>query len=186
NSSYLYCMFSIYVIIWIDYSATAIISVSFTTKYSVPSYFTSVPEYFSKRTLSPTLTSIGERSPLSSIFPSPTATTVANCGFSFAESGNTIPLGVVVSSSTSSSNTRFPNGFNISFSLQNIMFHFKISTRYLYVLITSNSIEKNLKFCKSHLLQIHRIKCENNLTFLIKVCKTNLVFKDINVLCYYR
>ena len=68
-------------------------SLSRKIKYSLPSYFTSVPAYFEKMIRSPA-TSKATRSPFSSTRPVPAATTLPSCGFSFAVSGNTIPLAV--------------------------------------------------------------------------------------------
>ena len=59
--------------------------------YSFPSKVTSVPEYFPYNTLSPSLTVISTRVPLSLTFPGPTATIVPCCGFSCAVSGRMIP-----------------------------------------------------------------------------------------------
>jgi hypothetical protein len=66
-------------------------SSSFTTRYSVPSSFTSVPLYLPKSTLSPAFTFGVRTLPLSRTLPSPTATTSPLIGFSVAESGMTIP-----------------------------------------------------------------------------------------------
>src|SRR5699024_2710838 len=65
------------------------------TRYSSSPYFSSVPPYLENTTLSPTLTSTGMRSPLSSKRPAPTATTSPSWGFSLAVSGMTRPEAVV-------------------------------------------------------------------------------------------
>src|SRR5215469_18014040 len=81
------------------------------TRYSSPWYFTSVPPYLLYSTTSPTFTSIGTRLvPLSSNLPGPTARTSPSWGFSFAVSGRTIPLLVVVSPDRALTTTRSPNG----------------------------------------------------------------------------
>ena len=59
-----------------------IMSDSFIMLYSFPPILTSVPDHFPKRTLSPTLTSIGIIFPSSVFAPPPTATTLPSCGFS--------------------------------------------------------------------------------------------------------
>ena len=63
------------------------------TTNSSESNLTSVPLYFPKRTISPTLTSNGVAFPSSLIFPFPTAITSPFTGFSVALSGITIPPG---------------------------------------------------------------------------------------------
>ena len=94
-----------------NYCTIAKMSVSRRIKYSLPWYFTSVPAYLEKMMRSPSDTSRATRSPLSKTRPVPTATTLPSCGFSFAESGRTIPLAVFSSVSTSSITTRSPSGF---------------------------------------------------------------------------
>ncbi|OSH34522.1 hypothetical protein WZ342_2458 [Enterococcus faecalis] len=94
------------------YSTVAIMSLADTIKYSTPSYFTSVPEYFSNITVSPIFTSIGTFVPFSSTRPSPTAITSPVCGFSFATDARTIPPTVFSSSFATLITTRSPNGFN--------------------------------------------------------------------------
>ncbi len=64
------CIFNAYTT---RYSTIAIISRSFTTRKSLPSCLTSVPAYFSNKTVSPTLTANSAFVPFSSIRPSPTA-----------------------------------------------------------------------------------------------------------------
>jgi len=66
-------------------------SLSLITKYSVPAYLTSVPAYFSKRTVSPALTVISIVTPLSVTRPAPTAITVPVWDFSLADDGKTMP-----------------------------------------------------------------------------------------------
>src|SRR6185312_6045885 len=61
-------------------------------------------------TVSPTLTSIGTRLPLSSMRPGPTARTVPSCGFSLAVSGITMPDAVVVSASFAWTRMRSSSG----------------------------------------------------------------------------
>src|ERR1039457_2165068 len=68
-------------------------------RYSKPSTFVSLPEYFPKRMRSPTLTSRATSLPSSSRLPWPTAITSPSCGFSLAESGMMMPLRVVSCSS---------------------------------------------------------------------------------------
>ena len=70
---------------------------------------------WSKRTVSPALTSSGMRfAPSSSNRPSPTASTSPRCGFSFAVSGRTRPLAVVSSSSIARTIRRSPRGFSFN------------------------------------------------------------------------
>src|SRR6187431_3521553 len=61
-------------------------------------------------TLSPTLTSIGTRLPLSSMRPGPTATTSPSWGFSLAVSGITRPDAVVCSASADLTTTLSSRG----------------------------------------------------------------------------
>src|SRR5699024_11885823 len=82
------------------FSVTASRSRADSNKNSSPSYLSSVPPYLEKMTVSPSLTPTGVSSPLSFARPGPTATTVASCGFSLAESGITRPDAEVVSAST--------------------------------------------------------------------------------------
>src|SRR5690606_33624554 len=81
-------------------TTTARTSRAESTRYSSAPNFTSVPPYLLYSTRSPTATSSGTRLPLSSMRPGPTATTSPSWGFSFAVSGMTRPLAVVVSAST--------------------------------------------------------------------------------------
>src|SRR5581483_6322102 len=71
---------------------------------------TSLPPYAERRTRSPGLTSGGWRCPSLSRVPGPTDRTRPCVGFSFAVSGMTMPLAVVVFSSTGSIKTRSPIG----------------------------------------------------------------------------
>src|SRR5690625_1429251 len=80
------------------------------TRYSSSPYFSSVPPYLENTTLSPTLTSTGMRSPLSSKRPAPTATTSPSWGFSLAVSGMTRPEAVVCSASSGLTTTRSSRG----------------------------------------------------------------------------
>src|SRR5262249_37875264 len=80
------------------------------TSRSSPSSLNSVPPYLAKRTRSPTLTSIGARSPLSSTLPAPTAITSPSWGFSLAVSGITIPDRVTSSFPAGLTTTRSPTG----------------------------------------------------------------------------
>src|SRR4029453_13074877 len=66
-------------------------------------------------TVSPTLTSIGTRLPLSSTRPGPTAMTVPSCGFSLAVSGITSPDAVVVSASLAWTRIRSSSGLIATF-----------------------------------------------------------------------
>src|SRR5437867_3817535 len=68
------------------------ISSSRRMRCSIPSIFTSVPEYLPNSTRSPFLTSTVRVLPLSRTLPVPTATTSPSIGFSLAESGMMIPL----------------------------------------------------------------------------------------------
>ncbi len=80
-------------------------------RYSSPSTLISVPPNFEYTTTSPTLTSMGMRSPSSFSAPGPTASTSPNCGFSLAVSGITRPDGVRASfSSCALTTTRSPRG----------------------------------------------------------------------------
>src|SRR5690606_27601191 len=97
------------------FSMTARTSRAERTRYSSPPYFTSVPPYFEYRTVSPTLTSIGIRLPLSSTRPGPTARTVPSCGFSLAVSGITMPDAVVVSASIAWTTMRSSSGLIATF-----------------------------------------------------------------------
>jgi len=72
-------------------------SLAETTRYALPSTFSSVPPYLEKNTRSPTAMSRGIRLPLSSMRPGPSATTSASCGFSLADSGITSPKDVTSS-----------------------------------------------------------------------------------------
>src|SRR5690606_14337720 len=89
-----------------DQPRTARMSSSFTTRYSVPSSLTSVPEYLPNSTLSPALTFGARTEPLSSALPSPTATTSPLIGFSVAVSGMTMPPADSFSSSMRLMTTR--------------------------------------------------------------------------------
>src|SRR3954471_4249252 len=80
-------------------STTARTSRADRMRYSSVPNLTSVPPYFEKMTVSPSLTSIGVRWP-SSKRPGPTARTLPSCGFSFAVSGITMPDAVVCSDSS--------------------------------------------------------------------------------------
>ena len=95
---------------WAYFSMTASRSREDSSRYSSPLYFSSVPPYLEKTTVSPSLTPTGVASPLSLVRPGPTATTVASCGFSLAESGMTRPEAVVVSASTICTRTRSSRG----------------------------------------------------------------------------
>ena len=66
-------------------------SSSRSSMYFSPLRVTSVPPYLEIKTLSPTFTSNEERFPSSRVRPNPTATTVASCDFSLAESGIMMP-----------------------------------------------------------------------------------------------
>src|SRR5699024_2120962 len=74
--------------VWLNrltyFSITASRSRADSSKYSSPLYFSSVPPYLEKITVSPSATPTGVSSPLSFARPGPTAITVASCGFSFA------------------------------------------------------------------------------------------------------
>src|SRR5579884_61718 len=83
------------------------------TRYSSPSSLTSVPAYFANSTVSPLLTSISTRLPLSSTRPGPTASTEPSCGFSLAVSGSTMPLLVISSFAFGLTITRSPSGFRL-------------------------------------------------------------------------
>src|SRR5690606_33782244 len=81
-------------------------SSSLTTRYSVPSSFTSVPAYLPNSTLSPCLTFGARTLPFSRTLPSPTATTSPLIGFSAALSGMTMPPAETFSSSIRLMTTR--------------------------------------------------------------------------------
>src|SRR5207249_7939737 len=84
---------------WDDYASTARTSSSRRIRTSSPSILMSVPVYFPKRILLPTLTSSGSLVPFSRILPFPTARTSPFWGFSFAVSGMMMPpLAVSLSS----------------------------------------------------------------------------------------
>src|SRR5699024_8886722 len=97
------------------FSMTARMSRCDRSRYSWPWYFSSVPPYLEKMTVSPSLTSIGMRSSSSAQRPGPTAMTVASCGFSLAESGMTRPDAVVVSASLIWTRTRSSSGLMLAF-----------------------------------------------------------------------
>src|SRR5699024_10859265 len=101
------------------FSMTARMSRWLSSRYSWPSYFSSVPPNLEKMTVSPSLTSIGMRSSSSAQRPGPTATTVASCGFSCAESGITRPDAVVVSASTIWTRTRSSSGLMLTLATLN-------------------------------------------------------------------
>src|SRR5215213_230459 len=97
------------------YSSTfAKMSFSERIRYSSSSNLNSVPAYLAKRTVSPTETSIGMRSPSSSRRPLPTAITLPRWGFSLAVSGITIPDFVVSSRSAGCTTTRSPSGWSFT------------------------------------------------------------------------
>ena len=74
--------------------------------YSSPLCLRSVPPYFEKMTISPTLSSIG-----SSLVPGPTARTSACCGFSLALPERSRPASVLSSASIFFITTLAPSGF---------------------------------------------------------------------------
>ena len=96
----------------IYYSTIAKISFCLTIIKSSPSYFTSVPEYLFRTTLSPFFTIISISFP-STFPPGPTSNTSAICGFSLLFAVNMITLFVVYSDSIILTTTLSNNGFNI-------------------------------------------------------------------------
>src|SRR5213592_754282 len=92
------------------YSRMARTSSSRMIRYSLSSSFTSEPEYFPKRILSPALTSRGTFLPSSVTLPLPTATTLPSWGFSLAVSGMMIPPFLTSFSSSRSTRRRSCNG----------------------------------------------------------------------------
>src|SRR5207302_4169482 len=92
------------------YSRMARMSSSRMIRYSLSSSFTSEPEYFPKRILSPALTSSGIFLPSSVTLPLPTAMTLPSWGFSFAVSGIMIPHFLTSFSSSRSTRSRSCNG----------------------------------------------------------------------------
>src|SRR3989441_154181 len=92
------------------YSRMARTSSSRMIRYSLSSSFTSEPEYFPKRILSPALTSSGTFLPSSVTLPLPTAMTLPSWGFSFAVSGMMIPPFLTSFSSSRSTRRRSCNG----------------------------------------------------------------------------
>src|SRR5262247_939925 len=91
-------------------ATTPMMSSSRMTRYSVPSIFTVLPEYFPNRMRSPTLTSSASRFPSSFRLPAPTTITSPWSGFSAALSGMTIPPALLRSSSRRLTMTRSCNG----------------------------------------------------------------------------
>src|SRR6266851_3301027 len=79
-------------------------------RYSLSSSFTSEPEYFPNRILSPAFTSSGIFLPSSVTLPLPTAITLASCGFSLAVSGMMIPPFLTSFSSSRSTRMRSCSG----------------------------------------------------------------------------
>src|SRR6266852_6549790 len=92
------------------YSRMARTSSSRRIRYSLSSSFTSEPEYFPKRILSPALTSSGIFLPSSVTLPLPTAMTLPSWGFSLAVSGMMIPPFLISFSSSRSTRRRSCNG----------------------------------------------------------------------------
>src|SRR2546422_1784698 len=92
------------------YSRMARTSSSRMIRYSLSSSFTSEPEYFPKRILSPALTSSGTFLPSSVTLPLPTAMTLPSWGFSFAVSGMMIPPFLTSFSSSRSTSRRSCKG----------------------------------------------------------------------------
>ena len=99
------------------FSTTASRSRADSSRNSSPPYFSSVPPYLEKMTVSPSLTSTATRLPLSSRRPGPTAMTTASCGFSAAESGITRPDAVVVSASAIWTRTLSSSGLMLTFAM---------------------------------------------------------------------
>src|SRR6202034_1606479 len=95
---------------WNYFSMTASTSRAESTRYSSPEYFTSVPPYLLYSTTSPTWTSTGTRTPLSSKRPGPTARTLPSWGFSLAVSGITSPDAVTCSASSGWTTMRSSSG----------------------------------------------------------------------------
>src|SRR5438105_4665358 len=95
---------------FLPYSRIARTSSSRMIRYSLSSIFTSEPEYFPKRILSPVLTSSGIFLPSSLTLPLPAAITLASCGFSLAVSGMMIPPFLTSFSSSRSTRMRSCNG----------------------------------------------------------------------------
>src|SRR5882672_8333650 len=95
---------------FLPYSRMARTSSSRMIRYSLSSIFTSEPEYFPKRILSPVLTSSGIFLPSSLTLPLPAAITLASCGFSLAVSGMMIPPFLTSFSSSRSTRMRSCNG----------------------------------------------------------------------------
>src|SRR6267142_137470 len=93
-----------------SYSRMARTSSSRIIRYSLSSIFTSEPEYFPNRILSPAFTSSGIFLPSSVTLPLPTAITLPSWGFSLAVSGMMIPPFLTSFSSSRSTRSRSCNG----------------------------------------------------------------------------
>ncbi len=102
-------------------------------RYSCPSIFTSLPPYWPKITVSPTLTPIGETSPESFFLPGPTAITSPCEGFSVAVPERMMPPADVFSSSFLSTTTLSCKGLNFITSLlvKNYYMSFKLAQYYI-------------------------------------------------------